>query len=106
MMRAAAGLKPGACFAIWWVIAAGKIRENAAPQKGCRDFAVRRDSYVRLSERSVRELRARADELRELARSASTANDRTALLRLADRFDELAEQRANDMSADQSVGSE
>jgi len=67
---------------------------------------MRSDSYVRLSERSVRELCARADELRELAITASTTNDRTALLRLADRFAELAEQRANAESADQSAGSD
>ncbi len=42
------------------------------------------------------QLRQRAREYRSMADSASTAQIRDALKRLADRFDDLAERRAQD----------
>ena len=49
------------------------------------------DPQCRLSERPTAELRARSHELRQMALTASTEDIRAALLRLAARFDRLAE---------------
>jgi hypothetical protein len=49
--------------------------------------------WTPVSQRSVTELRAQAAEYRRMAKSARTMDAVTGLLRLADRFDALAEQR-------------
>ena len=49
--------------------------------------------YVPLAQRTADQLQARADELRRMAATASTADVVTALLTLADRYAALAEQR-------------
>ena len=51
-------------------------------------------SYVSLSQYSSHELRTRSGELRQMAQTASTDDVEAALLRLADRFDALADERA------------
>ena len=48
---------------------------------------------VPLSQHSAAELHAQADEYRRMAEGAHTKQAFTSLLRLADRFDDLAEQR-------------
>jgi hypothetical protein len=48
---------------------------------------------VPLSQRSAAELHAQADEYRRMAESARIMETFKSLLRLADRFDALAEQR-------------
>ena len=52
------------------------------------------DQFVTLSERPIHRLRARAHELRQMAGTARTADLQASLLRLADRFDALADKRA------------
>jgi len=52
------------------------------------------DDLLPLSKRPISALRSRADELRGMARTASTPQVRDALLRLADRFAALADERA------------
>jgi hypothetical protein len=49
--------------------------------------------HIPLSDRTIGELRARADELREMARPARTADVQSALRMLADRFTVLADAR-------------
>ena len=49
--------------------------------------------WIPVSQRSVTELRAQASEYRRMAEGARTMDAVTGLLRLADRFDALAEQR-------------
>ncbi len=49
--------------------------------------------WVPLAQRSSRELHAKADELRQMAATARTADVAAALLNLADRFEALAEKR-------------
>ena len=46
-----------------------------------------------LSELTADELRGRAEEMREMAQTASSQEVRQALLRLAERFDRLADDR-------------
>jgi hypothetical protein len=55
------------------------------------------DQFVHLSERPIHQLRARANELRQMARTAGTADVQASLLALADRFDALANKRAWDI---------
>jgi hypothetical protein len=55
------------------------------------------DQFVTLSERPIHRLRARADELRQMARTARTVDVQVSLLKLADRFDALADKRALDI---------
>ena len=47
-------------------------------------------SYIPLSQRSVADLRARSDEMRQLAQSATTEDVKAVLLILANDFEELA----------------
>jgi (p)ppGpp synthase/HD superfamily hydrolase len=55
------------------------------------------DQFCPLSERPVHQLRAKADEYRQMARTARTADVEASLLRLADRLDALADKRAWDI---------
>jgi len=57
-----------------------------------------RHPFVPLSQRPISALRARAVELRQMAQSATTALTRTSLLTLAERFDDLADRRLQDMA--------
>ena len=57
-----------------------------------------KDPLLPLSKRSVGELRAKANELREMAKTATTADVEDALLRLADRFASLADSREFDLA--------
>ncbi len=52
------------------------------------------DEFVPLSERPLHQLRARAIEFRQMARTARTADVQASLLMLADRYDDLADKRA------------
>jgi hypothetical protein len=51
------------------------------------------EEWIPLSQRSVAELRAQAHEYRRMAESARTMVVFESLLRLADRFDALADRR-------------
>jgi hypothetical protein len=55
--------------------------------------AVMDNVYVPLARRTADQLQAKADELRRMAATASTADVVNALLTLADRYAALAEQR-------------
>ncbi len=56
------------------------------------------EEWVPVSQRSAAELRAQAAEFRRMAETARTMDATTSLLRLADRFDALAEQRDRTLS--------
>jgi hypothetical protein len=58
-----------------------------------------RYNFVPLSQRPIGALRARAEELRLMARTATTVGTQIALLTLADRFDDLADRRVLDAKA-------
>lgn len=58
--------------------------------------------FRRPSDRTVDELRSRATELRTMAQTARTADVQAALLRLALRFDALADQKPASTANDQS----
>ena len=51
------------------------------------------DDYVPPSQRPIAELRNRAAEYRRMAETARIKDTAASLLRLADRFDDLADQR-------------
>jgi hypothetical protein len=53
----------------------------------------------RLNEHTVAELRAKAEECRHMAASATTVATRDALLKLADRFADLAASRGPDAAS-------
>jgi hypothetical protein len=54
--------------------------------------------YVPLAQRTADQLQTRADELRRMAATASTADVAKALLTLADRYASLAEKRRTESS--------
>ncbi len=58
------------------------------------------ENYIPLSERSISELRDRATEYRRMARTARIKDTAAQLLRLAERFDALAEARERQAAAD------
>ena len=51
------------------------------------------DPHIPLSQRSAPDLRARSDEMRQMAQSSTTEDIKAALLRLANMFEELAAER-------------
>ena len=55
--------------------------------------------YVPLAQRTADQLQTKADELRRMAATASTADVVNALLTLADRYASLAEKRRMDSNA-------
>jgi hypothetical protein len=55
--------------------------------------------FVPLSQRPISVLRARAEELRLMARTATTVGTQMALLTLADRFNDLADRRVLEAEA-------
>jgi hypothetical protein len=57
-------------------------------------------SWRPLSERSLAEVRARADEFRRMAKTATTQAVRDSLRRLAERIDKLADQREQEERGD------
>ena len=61
------------------------------------------DLPVLPSDRSISELRSKADELRKMAQTASTADAQSALRKLADRFAALADRRAANRTANGQV---
>jgi (p)ppGpp synthase/HD superfamily hydrolase len=56
-------------------------------------LAIMNDAVVPLSKRSLSELRAKANEMRQMAQTATTAEVRAALLKLADRYDAMVTKR-------------
>jgi hypothetical protein len=63
------------------------------PMHAVTTFMVMDSAWVPLSQRQSDELRAKADELRRMAATASTPDVAKALLALADRYAALAEAR-------------
>jgi adenylosuccinate lyase len=58
------------------------------------------DNYIPLSKRAISELRNRAAEYRRIAKTARTLATVAQLIRLADRFDALANTREAEMAAE------
>ena len=58
--------------------------------------------FTPLSERPVAQLRARAEQYRDMAASARTLDTRNSLLKLAVRFDALADQREHEATGAES----
>jgi hypothetical protein len=54
------------------------------------------ETYVPVSQRATAELRARANEFREMAATATNQETADALLRLAHRLDAVAQRRASE----------